>query len=127
MRFQFAALGPAVSRIMMIDVAQQQARRGTMHDQAYVAVHPYRPEALVLRLVELVEAHARVCGVDLQVEGGHLHRLLLIAGQAREAVGEGVGDAKVHYLPSLNSGPFGTSFKGTASTFGASVKRFSPG
>jgi len=43
-----------------------------------------------------VELHARRRGVHLQIEGGRLHRFLLVAGQPRETVGEGVGDAKFH-------------------------------
>ena len=57
---------------------------------------PHRPEILVLRLVELVEAHARIGRVELQVEGRRLDGLLLVAGQSGEAVGEGIGDAKFH-------------------------------
>ena len=57
---------------------------------------PHRPEVLVLRLVELVELHARVGRVHLQVEGRGLDGLLLVAGQPGEAVGEGVGDAEFH-------------------------------
>ena len=34
--------------------------------------------------------------VELQVEGRRLDGLLLVAGQAGEAVGEGVGDEEVH-------------------------------
>ena len=43
-----AALGPFVGGVMMIDVGEQQARRGTMHDQPDVGVHPHRPEIRVL-------------------------------------------------------------------------------
>lgn len=32
----------------------------------------------------------------MEIEGGSLNGLLLVAGQAREAVGEGVGDAEFH-------------------------------
>ena len=41
-------------------------------------------------------ANPGACRVKLQVESGCLYRLLLIAGQTDEAVGEGVGDAEVH-------------------------------
>ena len=67
-----------------------------MNDQPDVAVHPHRPEVLVLRLVELVEAHAGIGRVELQVERRRLDGLLLVAGQSGEAVGESVGDAKFH-------------------------------
>ena len=40
--------------------------------------------------------HARACRVKLQVERSCLDGLLLVAGQPREAVGKGVGDAEVY-------------------------------
>ncbi len=40
--------------------------------------------------------HPVVCLVELQVECGRFDRLLLIAGQPCEAVGEGIGYAEVH-------------------------------
>src|SRR5260370_35128733 len=39
-------------------VAEQEALFAAMHDQSDIAVHPHRPEILILCLVELVEAHA---------------------------------------------------------------------
>ncbi len=89
-------LGPAIGLVVVVDVGEQQARGGAVDDEPDVRVHPHGPEALVLRAVELVEGQAGRGGIHLQVEGGHLHRLLLLAGQAAEAVGEGVGDAEVH-------------------------------
>lgn len=62
--------------------------------QIGIIAHPHRPEIVVLRLVELVKAHAGVGRVDLQVERRRLDRLLLLARQARQAIGEGVGDAE---------------------------------
>ena len=50
--------------------------------QIGIIAHPHRPEIVVLRLVELVKAHAGVGRVDLQVERRRLDRLLLLAGQA---------------------------------------------
>ena len=80
---------------MVADVAEQQARLGPVDDQPDVAADPHRPEVLVLRLVELVELQPGLRRVDLQVEGRRLDGLLLVAGQAGEAVGEGVGDEEV--------------------------------
>ena len=40
-----------------------------------------------------------LAGFDLQVKGGRLDGLLLLAGQSGEAVGEGVGDAEFHQFP----------------------------
>jgi len=53
-------------------------------------------EVLVPRLVQLVQAHARIGRVQLEVEGGGLDGLLLLASQLGEAVGEGIGDAEIH-------------------------------
>jgi len=39
---------------------------------------------------------ARVLGVSLQIENGRLDRFLLLDGESRETVREGVGDAKIH-------------------------------
>lgn len=95
MRFQSTAFRPLVRLVVMIDVAQQKAVRAHVHDQPDVAAHAHRPEVLVARLVQLVKAHARVGRVQLQIEGGRLDGLLLVAGEPGEARGEGVGDAKV--------------------------------
>jgi hypothetical protein len=46
-----------------------------------------------------VEAHARTGRVQLEVERRCLYGLLLVTGEAREAVGEGVGYAKFHNFP----------------------------
>jgi hypothetical protein len=96
--FQLAALRPLVSFIVMANVAKQQAHFAAMNDQPDVAVNPHRPEILVLRFIELVEAHARIGRVKLQVERRRLHSLLLIASQTGEAVSEGVGNSKLHFL-----------------------------
>ena len=103
MRLQLAPLGPVVGLVVMIDVAEQQAASRLVDDQPDVAADPHRPEVLVLRLVELVEAHAGIGRVELQVEGRRLDGLLLVAGQAGEAVGEGVGDAEFHQHQTLNT------------------------
>ena len=94
MRLELPALRPRVRAVVVIDVAEQQAGVGPVHDQPDVRVDPDRPETLVLRLIELVKAQARRRRVHLQVEGGRLDGLLLVAGQAREAVGERVGDER---------------------------------
>ena len=83
---------------MVIDVAEKQACVSPVDDQPDVAADTDRPEVLVLCLVELVELHARVGRVHLQVKGRGLDGLLLLAGQSGEAVGKGVGDAEFHQL-----------------------------
>ena len=93
-----APLGPGISLVVMVRIAEQQARRASVDDQADVAARPDGPEVRVLGLAQLVKAHARVGGVELEVEGGRLHRLLLLVGQLGQAVGEGIGDAEVHGL-----------------------------
>ena len=87
---------PSVCLVVMIDIAEQQAAVGLVDDQPDVAVDADGPEPLVPRLVELVESHPGIGRIDLQIERGGLHGFLLVAGEASEAVGEGVGDAEIH-------------------------------
>lgn len=68
-------------------------------DQANVQAYPYRPEILVTGLIQLVKAHARIRRVHLLVEDRGLDRLLLVAGQAGKAAGEGFGDAEIYLYP----------------------------
>jgi hypothetical protein len=67
-----------------------------VNDQPDIAADPDRPEVFVLGLVELVELHAGIGRVHLQVKGRGLHGLLLVTGQSGEAVGKRVGDAEFH-------------------------------
>ena len=83
---------------MVIDVAEQDARTALVNDQPKVASHPDGPEVLVPCLVELVEAHPRIGGVKLQIEGGRLDRLLFLACEACEAVRECVSDQEFHSI-----------------------------
>ena len=53
---------------------------------------------LSLALVESVEAHARIGGIELQVECSSLDSLLLVVGEMREAGREGGGDEEVGYV-----------------------------
>jgi hypothetical protein len=55
-----------------------------------------RPEVLILGLVDPMEAHARILRIDLEIKGCSLDELLLLAGEAGEAVSEGIGDEKLH-------------------------------
>src|ERR1700722_17235797 len=95
MRFQFAALRPVIGAVVVSDVTEQKARIALVNNQSNVAVHPNRPEILVPRLVELVEAHSGTSRVELQVEGSRFDSLLLIPCQSSEAVGKRVGNAKI--------------------------------
>lgn len=65
-------------------------------NDADVPAHPDRPEVLILRPVQLVEAHARTGGIQLKVEGGRLDCLLLLAGQFEQAIVKGAGESEVH-------------------------------
>src|SRR3972149_256801 len=56
---------PVVSLVVVIDIAQQEAFIVLMNDNPNAPRDPHRPEILVLRLVELVETHARVGRVEL--------------------------------------------------------------
>lgn len=57
---------------------------------------PDGPEVRVSRPAQLVKPHAGVRRIKLKIEGGGLDRLLFLAAQLGEAVGEGVGDAELH-------------------------------
>ena len=79
---------------MMIDVAEQQTARCLVNDEPDVALTRTDQKFLSLALSSLWKLHARAGRVHLQIERRRLHRLLLVAGQPREAVGEGVGNEK---------------------------------
>ena len=121
MPFQSPSFGPLVRRVVMIDVAEQDAGSGPVDDQPDVATDPHGPEVLVLRPVDLVQLQARMRRVHLQVERRGLDRLLLVAGQLREAIGEGVGDSELHQVSISTGTPiwFATSVRRSTSTSGA--------
>ena len=100
--FQLAPLGPLIGLVVVIHVAKQQTAGGLVHDQANVAADTHRPEARVFGAIKLVKAVPLAAGVQLQLKGGGLGQLLLFARQARQAGGEGVGDAEVHQTVSVN-------------------------
>ena len=76
-----SSLSPAVSGVVVVGVAQHQARVGAMHDQAQVAADARGPEVLVLAVVDAMELDAGVRRVELQIEGSGLRRTLLVCGQ----------------------------------------------
>src|ERR1017187_7442985 len=96
MRFQLSPLGPVGGVVWGVRVTEQETGLRFVNDEPDAGVYPHRPKVLVPRFVEFVEAQARTRGVHLQVKGRCFYRLLLVASEAREAVGEGVGDAEVH-------------------------------
>ena len=91
-----AALGPLVGSIVVVGVAEQEARSHLVNDEPQVAGDARRPEVLVLAVVDAVHLDAGVRRVQLQVEGRCLRGLLLVRRQLREAVGEGVRDPELH-------------------------------
>src|SRR5665213_1289305 len=68
-----------------------------MHDKADVPADADGPEILILRLVELMKAHAGTGRIDLQVKGRRFDRLLLVAGEASKTISECVGDTEFHH------------------------------
>src|SRR6516165_4923568 len=91
-----APLGPFIGGVVMPNIAEHEARRGAMDDQADVVVDPHRPEIRVARPVEPMQAQTGRRSVQLQIERRGLDRLLLGAIEPREAGGEGIGDTEVH-------------------------------
>jgi mRNA-degrading endonuclease RelE of RelBE toxin-antitoxin system len=65
-------------------------------EEPKVPAHAHRPEVRVSRLGEPMKLHPGIGRVHLQIEGGGLDRLLLVDGEPRQAVGDGVGDAELH-------------------------------
>jgi hypothetical protein len=68
-----------------------------MHDQADITADPHRQEVRISRFVELVQLHARLRRVHLQVEGSDFDRFLLLAREPRQTLRERVGNAEFHY------------------------------
>ena len=97
-RLQLAPLGPVVGVVVVVDVAEQQAVGGPVDDQPDVALTRTDQKFLSFARSSLWKLKPGLAGIELQVEGGRLDRLLLVAGQPCEAVGEGVGDAEVHLV-----------------------------
>ena len=92
MGFQLAALGPCIGFVVVIHIANQQARIRPMDDQPNVTAGPHRPEPGVPAVLQFVEAHAGVDWVHLEVEGSGLNGLLFLAREPGKAICEGVGD-----------------------------------
>ena len=98
MRLQLAPFRPVIGFVVVNYVAEQETFIALVNNQPEVAADPHRPEVFVLGFIESVKLHPGVSRVDPQVEGGRLDSLLLVTGQARETVGEGVGDAEVRHF-----------------------------
>lgn len=94
--FDSPPLCPSVSRIVVIDVAQQQTGIGLMDDHPDIASGADRPKVGILAAVDAMKLHPGIDRIHLQIESGCLNRLLLIAGQTCEAVGECIGDSELH-------------------------------
>ena len=87
---------PLVGLVVMVDVYEQEVPVAAVDDQPDVAPGTNRPEVRVSRLVDPVKLQARMGRVRLQVERRRLDRLLLVSREAREAIGERVGNPKKH-------------------------------
>src|SRR5687768_2643117 len=96
MRFQLAPLRPGVSLVVMIDIAEEKTGLALVDNQSNVAPGPHRPETLVLGFGELVKAHAWTSRIHLKIESRSLDLLLLLGGEPGKAIGEGIGDTKIH-------------------------------
>ncbi len=96
MGLKLALLRPVIGFVMVSHITEQQAGITPMDNQPNIAIDPYRPEALILRFVELMKTHSGAGGVKLEVKGRHLDGLLILVGELSEAIGEGVGDKEVH-------------------------------
>jgi hypothetical protein len=83
---------------VVVNVAQQQAGFGPVHNQPDVETHSDRPEVRVFRLVKLVELQRRMSRVQLEIEGCGLHCLLLLAVEFGEAVRKRICDTEFHLL-----------------------------
>ena len=121
MPFQPPSFRPLICVVVMIDVAEEEAGGCPVDDQPDVATDPNGPEVLVFRPIDLVQLQPRMRRVHLQVERRRLDRLLLVAGQLGEAVGEGVGDAELHQVSISIGTPiwFATSVRRSTPTSGA--------
>ena len=101
MGLKSSSLGPVVGFVVVIDVAKQKTLVCLVNNQPDVAADPHGPEVLVLRLVELVETHARIGRIELQVEGCGFDGFLFLFRQTGKTVGESVGDEKIHNYSDL--------------------------
>ena len=77
MPFQPPSFGPLVRRVVMVDVAEQEAGSGPVDDEPDVATDPHGPEVLVLRPVDS-SCRRLVCEYEVLAVGG-----VLIAGPMR--------------------------------------------
>jgi len=81
---------------VVVDVAEQKARIRAMNNEAEIQADAGGPEVAVLRLVDAMELKAGLGRVHLEIERSGLDGFLFVAGEAREAVGECIGDAEFH-------------------------------
>ena len=58
MHLELPSLGPRVRLVMVVDVAEEDAVLGSVHDYPNVSANPDRPEVLVFRLVQSMDVGA---------------------------------------------------------------------
>ena len=81
---------------MVIDVAQQQAGIRFMNNNPDITTCTHRPKVRILATIDAMKLHPRIDRINLQIKSRRLDRLLLIARQSSEAIGERIRDAKFH-------------------------------
>ena len=106
MRFQLPPLRPGVRLVVVIDVARAGGLPRVLWTIRRMSLLTRTDQKfLSFALSSLWKLRPGFAGFSLQVEGRRLDGLLLVAGQAGEAVGEGVGDAEFHLRPELCTTP----------------------
>src|SRR5688572_3925060 len=103
MGLELSPFCPPVGLVVMTDIAEKDASGRPVDDKTDIAADAHRPEILILGAVELVKTQTGGRRIYLEIEGGRLDRLLLVAGQPCQAVGEGIGDQKIHGPASTSS------------------------
>ena len=75
-----------------------------MHDYSDIAADTDGPEMRVSGSIQLVELQSGQSRSQKKIQSRGLHRLLLVAGELGETVGEGVGDSELHFMPRTRRG-----------------------
>ena len=79
MRLQLPALRPLIRLVMMIDIAKEEAVRRPMNDQSDILTDTHRRKIRISRSVQFVELQAGMYGIELEIKGGGLYRLLFLS------------------------------------------------
>ena len=82
----------------MVYVAEQQAGIGAVDNQTNVVADPDRPEVSITGLINPMKLQSGLRRIDLQIKGGGLYGLLLVASQFGQAIDERIGDAEFQVI-----------------------------